>query len=371
MLFSFGTQLLGSRRLVLTALTGQLLLLVGSLSVLLLQGAYVTGRGWGDIGRWGLVNDVMHTRVGVALIARVLLVVLWVTAVRVLRRSPWNSVTSLSVWLLTVLTAVTFSVSGHPSADTLTGIFVPVDVAHLVGIVVWVGGLFSVMVLRREVTDNPLVAPAIERFSRNATWAMPLVVFTGVAQTLHLTAGVSTLGDSSYGRIIIAKLALVSVTVILGTRARRSLSVRGTGSIIPMVRVEAVVAVVVLALSSALVSTSPNAAGGGVPTFTASLAQRGIIAEITVSPSRVGEAEIHALFTPPGGAITPVKAVKVRLELPARNVPAVPVEMIQLGANHWSGIVQFPYSGDWSLEVLVTPSDNAQIRYSTVVSIRG
>ncbi|NBR68470.1 MAG: hypothetical protein EBT79_14585, partial [Actinobacteria bacterium] len=141
--------------------------------------------------------------------------------------------------------------------------------------------------------------------------------------------------------------------------------------IMSLVRVEAAIALVILALSAALVSTSPNASNQQVPTFTASLVQRNIIAEITISPARVGESEIHALFTPPGGAITPVKDVKVRMELPAKNVPAIPVEMIQLGANHWSGVVQFPYSGDWTVEVLVTPDDNAQIRYSTVATIKG
>lgn len=371
MLFGFGTQLLGSRRALLTALTGLVLLLIGSLVVLMLQGAYVTGGGWGDAGRWSLVNEVMRTRVGGAIIARIVLALLWMLVVQSLRRSPWTSVTSLVVWLLSVLTAVTFSVSGHPSADTLTGIFVSVDIAHLVGIAVWVGGLFSIMLLRREVDGNGLVAPAIARFSRNATWAMPLVIITGVVQTLHLTDGISTLNDSGYGRFIIAKLALVFVALVLGTRARRSLAARGTASIMSLVRVEAAIALVILALSAALVSTSPNASNQQVPTFTASLAQRNIIAEITISPARVGESEIHALFTPPGGAITPVKAVKVRMELPAKNVPAIPVEMIQLGANHWSGVVQFPYSGDWTVEVLVTPDDNAQVRYSTVATIKG
>jgi copper transport protein len=371
MLFSFGTQLLGSRRVLVVALTGMLLVLLGSLVLLLFQGAYVTGGGWGDLGTWSLVNEVMRTRVGIAVIARIVLVVLWMVTVQSLRRSPWTSVTSLVVWLLTVLTALTFSVSGHPSAGTLTGIFVPVDAAHLTGIAVWVGGLFSVLLVKREMSGNPLVTPAVDRFSRHATWAMPLVVISGVVQTLHLSNGIPGLGGSSWGRFVIAKFALVLVAVILGTRARRSLTMRGTSSIVSLVRVEAVIAVVVLGLSAALVSTSPDASNGQVPTFSASLAQKNIIAEVSISPARVGGSEIHVLFTPPGGAITPVKAVKVRMELPSRGVPAVPVEMIEIGANHWSGVVQFPYAGDWTVEILVTPHDNAQIRYSTVAGIKG
>ncbi|NBU37667.1 MAG: copper resistance protein CopC, partial [Actinobacteria bacterium] len=102
MLFAFGTQLLDSRRALLTALTGLVLLLVGALAVLLLQGAYVTGGGWGDIGKWSLVNEVMRTRVGGAIIARIVLALLWVLVVQSLRRSPWTSVTSFVVWLLSV-----------------------------------------------------------------------------------------------------------------------------------------------------------------------------------------------------------------------------------------------------------------------------
>lgn len=370
-LFCSGTPMLQSHRTTVVSLCGMVLVLLGSLCVLLLQGAHVTGRGWGDVGRWDLVNEVMGTRVGAAVIARIVLVVLWLALVQVQRRPTGNPVTAVPVWLLTVLTALTFSASGHPSAGTLPVVFVAVDVAHLLGIAVWVGGLFSVLLLRNAIDSNPPVAPAVSRFSRHATWAMPLVVLTGTAQALHLSDGVSSLGGTAHGRFVIAKFALVAVTVVLGTRARRVLAVRGARGIVPLVRVEAVIAVVVLALSAALVSTSPNAADRGVSVFSASLAQNDLIAEVTITPARVGSSEIHALFTPPGGAITPVKDVKVRMELPSGQVPAVPVEMIQIGANHWSGVVQFPYPGKWTVEILVTPQDNAQVRFSTVARIDG
>jgi copper transport protein len=99
------------------------------------------------------------------------------------------------------------------------------------------------------------------------------------------------------------------------------------------------------------------------------LVQGGVLADITVSPARVGTVEIHTLFSPPGGSLSPVDDVEVRLELPSRDIPAIPVDMIELGPNHWSGVAQIPYSGEWTLDVVVAPAKNATLSYSTVVKV--
>jgi hypothetical protein len=80
---------------------------------------------------------------------------------------------------------------------------------------------------------------------------------------------------------------------------------------------------------------------------------------------------VHAVFSPPGGAITPVEDVTVRMELSSRGVPMIPVRMTEIGANHWTGVVQLPFAGDWSMEVLVSPGENRQVRFVSRVPIRG
>lgn len=372
MLFSWGTQLLGSARALAGVLGGILLMLLGSLGVLLLQGPYVTGGGWSDIASVPLVGDVLGTRVGLAIVARIVIAVLWLLLVQILRRDAWNSVTGTLVVLLAVFTVVTFSVSGHPAAETLPGVFVTVDVLHLAGVGVWIGGLVSMWLLRAEHGSNPQLAGAVVRHSRNSGWAMPLVVVTGAAQGLHLVGGPGALGETRYSWMLLGKAALVGLVILLGLRARRMLAVdQGvSGRFNRTVRVEAAVAVVVLALSAGLVTTSPRAADSPLESFSARLVQRNIIAEVTVTPPRVGTAEIHALFTPPGGSLSPVRSVKVRMTLQARDVPAIPVEMLQVGANHWSGVVQIPYAGNWSIEFLVAPQENTELRYSTTVPVK-
>ncbi len=141
---------------------------------------------------------------------------------------------------------------------------------------------------------------------------------------------------------------------------------------IPVV-VIAVLAVggVILALTAGLIRTSSSdALVGATSTKSVTLVQNGVVADLTFTPTVVGRSEIHALFTPPGGALQPVVSVDVRISLPAVSIPSIPVKMVSIGANHWLGVVQVPSAGDWTMEVLVEPTANEQISFSTVVKIK-
>ncbi|NBQ99588.1 MAG: hypothetical protein EBT97_03890 [Actinobacteria bacterium] len=59
------------------------------------------------------------------------------------------------------------------------------------------------------------------------------------------------------------------------------------------------------------------------------------------------------------------------MELPSRGVPMIPVRMTEIGANHWTGVVKLPFAGDWSMEVLVSPGENRQVRFVSQMPIRG
>lgn len=371
LVFTWGTQFLGSVRALGSATLGLVLLLLGSLGVLFIQGPYGTGGGWSDIARITLVQDVITTRVGLSILARVVLALLWLFLVQILRRQEWNSVTGTLVVVLGVLTSLTFPLAGHPVAASLPGIYVVVDMVHVLAVGAWIGGLFVMVLLRGELHGDA-AAGSVRRFSRIATWALPLVVVTGAAQGLHLIGGPGAVGDTDYSWILVAKAALVCLVVLLGLRARRTLATdsSATPRFDAVIRLESIVAVVVLGLSAVLVNSSPVPAVPPVESFSARLVQRSIIAEVTVTPPKVGTSEIHLLFTPPGGSLAPVSNVKVRMTLQASEVPPIPVDTVQVGANHWSGVVQIPYPGNWSLEILVSPQPNTELRYATTVPVK-
>lgn len=364
----WGSQLLGSLAAQALMLTGVYCAALGTIFQLLLQGPYDTGAGWGKVGDISLLHDVAVTRAGISELVRLGVCVVWVLLIVVAARGTsrgafWQNITFLSI----ALALVTCSISGHPSTSSLAAVWVGLDVLHLASISVWVGGLFAMATVRRflEPSDDVDVAA---RFSMMATFALPTALVTGVVQGLHIVDGVGKLSTDSYGRLLVGKFVVLGVMGILGARARTKLKRDGAPSIRKTIRVESTLAAVAIALTAVLVGTSPTR--NTTPnTFNATLVEANIVANITVAPPRVGQAEVHVILSPPNGSLSPVKNVNVRITLPARNLPAVPVTMTEIGPNHWTGIVNIPYVGTWTLEALVNPDANSTLRYSTQVKI--
>jgi len=130
-----------------------------------------------------------------------------------------------------------------------------------------------------------------------------------------------------------------------------------------------VLVVTVLVVTIFIVGSMPSSTAPRATTFSAALIQDGIAADISVLPTFVGAAEVHLTFSPPGGTLARIKNVTVQFELPERNIPPIPVTMLELGPNHLAGVVQFPYAGKWSMEVRALSQPNKTLRYSTTVVI--
>lgn len=341
------------------------LLASGTAGVLLLQGPFAAGRSWSAITDVDLIGEVMTTRLGVSALVRLAIVVAWgalVLSTARARTVMWRATAALSV----TLTLATFAVSGHPSAGRAAVFHVLVDLVHLLAVSVWVGGVIAFAVIARK-GDVRTLAP---RLSAQATWAMPVTIVTGLVQAVNLTGGPSGLMATGYGRLLVAKVAVVSVAVGFGARGRRALATSGSVGVRRIVVWESVLVVVVLALTSVLVGLSPNkSSGGSSGSFSVTLVQGGVLADLSFKPTKVGTAEVHAVLSPPGGSLEPVMSMSVSMSLPGRDVPAIPVTMSKLGANHFAGVVQIPYAGKWTMEARVVPSPNTTLLYVTTVEI--
>ena len=103
--------------------------------------------------------------------------------------------------------------------------------------------------------------------------------------------------------------------------------------------------------------------------FSATQIQSDVVADFSILPTRVGGAEVHVYLTPPGGSLSPVENVAMSFTLPSRGIPAIPVKLIEVGPNHWSGVTQFPYSGSWTLEARVQPTKNSTLLYTADVNV--
>ena len=365
LVLAWGTPLMASVRMRQIFSISVVSLAIGSVGILLLQGAYATGRSWGAVLDPDLLADVLSTRIGVASLVRFAAIVAWGVLFLNLHRATtalWQN-TAVIVAAVSVLT---FSVSGHASAGSLPAVFVLVDAVHFGAIAVWVGGLLAMFFLRGEPSVD------VQRFSRLATRALPVVVLTGVAQAVHLMDGVGDLGSTTYGQLLLAKVVVVVVVVLSGAAARQRIADNSVTPIQSILKFDALLIVIVLALTSVLVGSPPGSTDNPADKiFSSTQIQGDVLADLTVVPARVGASEVHVILTPPGGALAPVVDATVQFSLPSRNIPAIPVAMIELGPNHWTGVVQFPFTGDWEMKVQVEATPGAIVNYTATVEVTG
>jgi hypothetical protein len=143
----------------------------------------------------------------------------------------------------------------------------------------------------------------------------------------------------------------------------------GTARLQSALVIEAVVGLLVLSVTSGLVSETPREAVSAAP-FATSLVQGETIVNITVSPARVGNVEMHVIISKPGGSLEPVASARVRLSSAERNVPPIAVEPAEIGPNHFVATAAIPYAGEWKVDVVLIEDDGRESLFTTPVDIR-
>jgi copper transport protein len=136
------------------------------------------------------------------------------------------------------------------------------------------------------------------------------------------------------------------------------------------VLVEALIGVVIVGLAAALVALPPQTVAAS-KVFSTALTGQGVIAEVTVTPGRVGENEVHLVITPPGGSIDPVTSATVQAELPAADLGFVSATMKNIGPNHYTGTIVLPEAGDWNLVITVDLATGQSVVMNSLAPIPG
>ena len=165
-----------------------------------------------------------------------------------------------------VVLAFTPAISSHAAASNRSGAFIA-DGLHVLGASGWLGSLAIVLLagiptamLLAEGRRGTAVADLINAFSPTALVFAGIVAASGLfAAWIHL-GGVSPLWQSTYGRILLAKLAVLSVVALTGAynwlRVKPALGTdEGASRIRRSASVEVGVGVFVLLLTAILVAT--------------------------------------------------------------------------------------------------------------------
>jgi copper transport protein len=373
-------------RLLLTA--GWAVGLAAALLGLGLKGPDDAGLPLSQVGRPDLVTEVLATTYGKALVLRLLLlagIAIWLGR---RARTPGTTHTpgARSRWVgavVAVALLATFSATGHAVAGSGRALAFTSDMTHLAAMAVWGGGLVmlaTVLLPRSQAADAP---EAVRVFSRVAAGAVAALVVTGSYQAWRQVGSLPALADTTYGRELIVKLALVAVALSFAAASRTWVQrhfgsapvvvyaasasdllyprpadprVEVTPAALRMLRrsvaVEAVITMIVLAVTAALVATAP-ARTAYAPSVEKALRFGPDTGQVSAVPVGDREMEMHLFLFGPNGAATTPEEVTASLRLPDQDLGPLPVTLQAMGASMQMSTIAVPVPGDWTLTVSV------------------
>ncbi|MFI1354941.1 copper resistance CopC/CopD family protein [Streptomyces sp. NPDC020898] len=345
--------------------------------------------------------------------------------------------------------AATWALAEHASTGLQAGIAMPVDVVHLLAVALWLGGLCALLVaLFRAPADAPIEGSAVRRFSQVAFGSVLALVATGIYQSWRQVGSWSAFTGTSYGQLLLVKIGLVVVLVGIayisrrwtaqlpetaatvaaehtedlaadaekepvaagaagGGDAKRTAQLARQRAAVDTARLkrlrnadplrsglrrsvlaEAGIAVVLLAVTTALTSTEPgrteeeakaatsasssssssdsssDATGAltlDMPFDTGGQDGKGVV-RVDISPAQVGGNVMHVYVDRPNGRAFDVPEVKVAFTLTAKKIGPLPVTPDHLATGHWTANgLQIPMAGNWNIAVTVRTSDIDQV----------
>jgi len=311
---------------------------VASIQALFAYGPHASGVKVYNVTDLSLLSDTMTTTFGQATLFRVALLLgfsLLLMTINSRGKRLWRVIavgTSIAI-------AITFSAVGHPSGESLAALSLTLDVVHLLAVSLWIGAL-----------------------------SVAVIAVTGIAQTLLLMDGLRDIFVLEYGQKLLVKVLLVLVLVAIGALSRSTLRKSGPAKLHQSVVVEALIALIVVGITALIVALPPREQASNAP-VEFSLEQSDLIADITVTPARVGSAEIHVAIRSTVGSFAQMTAVSGRLSLPSKRIPNGPVELERTSPNHYTAVVNFPFSGLWHIEFVVKPDPSRTVLFTTDVKV--
>lgn len=323
----------------------------------------------GLAGARGLVDAATSPGVGQLL---GLQVVLLATAVLAARRPGRGAVAALTLLLVVGLEGA----RAHPGeADGLLG--AALTVTHFLAGALWLGGLVHVLRLAAVWRSRPkAVRVAARTYTRNALVLFVVVSATGTLSAVRLLPALDDWTGTTYGQLLLAKIAVFLLVVLLAVAARRRLrragpaAPTGGGAVPPpgppfgrvAAAETAVLAAVVLAAAAVttvtparLVPASTLLAAPVGPTIRVAERARQVTVSLVASQGRV---EIRAQ-APDDGA-----PVQIRLDggLATPSGSARALELDSCGPACWTGPVEWtPGTNVVSLEVAADRYDAGSV----------
>ncbi|WP_104111171.1 copper resistance protein CopC [Arthrobacter sp. N199823] len=265
---------------------------------------------------------------------------------------------------------------GHTRTFGSAWLMMGADLTHAATAAVWLGGLLALILhvtrARRRNGDPAETAAALGRFSTLAGGVVFLLGITGTVMAVVMVGSVTVLLGSSYGQLLLVKLAMVAAIGGLAAWNRFGLvprlareGIKGTAwsRLALAIRLEAVGLVIVIGLTSVLTLQNPRVseapAAGGTPVLvelgTGHLTGR-------FGPGTVGTNVITFELTDAGGTpIVPISMPQVCAAEPNLSLGPLAAKIEPGGKpGSYRSEMTLPVAGQWKITVAVRVNELEQ-----------
>lgn len=359
-----------SPRSTLALMGGWVFAALGTLEGLIAYGPHISGLKIYEAVDLSLLLETLTTQYGKMQLARLVLLGIIGALIAVIQfRGTWWW--KFGAWASLVGVTLTLSMAGHPVATNPVALSVGLDMLHMLAVSLWVGPLLIIVYDRNMwlATDESTSAPSLRWFSRTAGFAVPVIVVTGVIQAWLMLDGFGQILESRYGRTLIVKVCLVVVLIALGAVSRVAMQRKQSGSLRQSMGIEVLFGLIILALTSTLVAMPPKGVLEPAP-LSSTIFQGQMIVELSLTSARIGQSEVHMVVARADGTFVQIEAATARMSMPARNIPNGPIVLEETGSNHFSGVTEFAYSGEWVIEILVKQTASSTTLFKIAVEIK-
>ncbi len=194
---------------------------------LILETAVIAGVGSVAATLHFLPIVVLHTQFGGWLALRLLLLAI---ALLLLLVRQWSDPTARMLMLPTACAVAIQPMLGHPGAETgtLGSVLIAGSAVHLVAVGAWLGALMPLWFYVRCLPPAG-AARACARFSRFGLVAVCLIAATGLVLAIGLVGSLAALVATTYGQLVLLKIALFTLALLLAALNRYALTGRLAG----------------------------------------------------------------------------------------------------------------------------------------------
>ena len=333
--------------------------------------------------------DVIQTTFGHTWLTRMILTIILIGIWFWIERKNQVSIkTQLPMLVFALALIATTTMMGHGASTELVPPII-LDYVHNLLSSIWIGGVIflgfvvlpSITKLDGTVRDKITIS-LIPRFSAMIIISLGILIITGPTLLWFLDSNVSSLTDSTYGKLIMLKIAIASVMIAFGgfyqirfiQQAKKDLKSTSVFKKLKRpLRFEAGLGIALLAVVALLVNSSLPAgeiqsvsAEQGMTGYESSLFSENARFDVIVAPVGIGVNQIDVIVSGlDDQPLSDISSLKIKVSNPSRSIASIEAEVTENKISgqdiftKYSAEPTFSFAGIWQIELEAQRTENA------------